>query len=161
MPTEKRNLRSNKSDNQPPADTDKSRSNSGTTNKKPTPTRSTSSKAKSTVKPESASEGKKMSGDKRQPNGTDPIEDETNDAEDVEMSEESSKPKKTTKSGKGKDGDEEMTVVVPPSKSSKTTSNGKQSHTENNVNGAVDGKEDSADKPQLDPKEKAIDGNVS
>lgn len=75
-----------------------------------------------------------MSGDKPRLNGG---------SDDVEMND-SSNPKKN---GKGKDGDEEMTVVVPPSKNGKASddTNGKDS-----------------DKPEeeipVDPKDKALQG---
>ena len=54
-----------------------------------------------------------MSGDKHQPNGTDPVENGINGTQDTEMGD------ADPKSGKGvkdKTGEDEMTVVVPPSK---------------------------------------------
>ena len=155
MPTERRNTRSSKSDDKPPADTGKSRSNSGSTNKKPAPTRSTSSRSKATNKPESASQGKKMSGDKQRANGSDPKKDEVNGTEDVEMTEEGSKQKKNVTGGKGKEGEDEMTVVVPPSRSSKTPP--KDSQMDSVANGTVEEATESK-AAEVDPKEKAING---
>ena len=79
-----------------------------------------------------------MSGDKSQLNG-----DKADDNEDVVMDEEDSK---KTKSGKDKDGDDEMTVVVPPSKGKSDGST---------TNGAMDGKQKEA---EIDPREKALNG---
>ena len=79
-----------------------------------------------------------MSGDKSQLNG-----DKSEEKEDVVMDEEDSK---KAKSGKDKDGDDEMTVVVPPSK-------GKSDGP--NINGTADGKQEEA---EVDPREKALDG---
>jgi hypothetical protein len=78
-----------------------------------------------------------MSGDKHEVNGN------SGKGDDVEMKDSGS----SKKSGKGRDGDDEMTVVVPPSKNGKTVdSNGedKVDETEQEV--------------PIDPKEKAING---
>ncbi|KAL9109633.1 MAG: hypothetical protein Q9227_005670 [Pyrenula ochraceoflavens] len=118
---DRRSLRSNKSDNASSTNGEKPRSNStsSSSNKdKPAPTRSASSRNKPPVK--KGSSGKDMSGDTPHMNGTDPVENGVNGTENAEMEEESQKKEDPPKSGKDQDGDEEMTVVVPPSKSSKT-----------------------------------------
>ena len=52
---------------------------------------------------------------------TDPLENGIHTSEDVDMSDDTSKAPKKLKSGEDNDGDEEMTVVVPPSKGSKAS----------------------------------------
>lgn len=52
-------------------------------------------------------------------NGSDPVENGVNGTKDVEMKDDAPAPLKGGKGKKAKDGDEEMTVVVPPSKGSK------------------------------------------
>src|SRR5271170_4458320 len=160
MPTERRNLRSNKPDASSPADGDKPRSNSsGSSNKKdrPSHTRAASSRSKSISKKGVTSLGKEMSGDKEKINGGGPAENGINGAEDVEMTEESSKPAQNVKPGKDKDGDEEMTVVVPPSKVSKTTgSSGQEKDADVAMNGTPDADDAIPKALEVDPKEKAV-----
>jgi len=99
-----------------------------------------------------------MSGDKPYLNGTDPTENGINGSEDVEMTEETrDAKKKEPKAGKDKDGDEEMTVVVPPSKGSKTSSPDQQTDSDQTANGTADGA-DTSTESHIDPKEKAIAG---
>jgi 26S proteasome regulatory subunit N3 len=52
-------------------------------------------------------------------NGTDPVENGVSGTKDVEMKDDAPAPLKGGKSKKAKEGEEEMTVVVPPSKGSK------------------------------------------
>ncbi|KIN00895.1 hypothetical protein OIDMADRAFT_162819 [Oidiodendron maius Zn] len=52
-------------------------------------------------------------------NGNDPVENGINGAEDIEMKDDAPNPLKAGKGKKAKEGEEEMTVVVPPSKGSK------------------------------------------
>jgi 26S proteasome regulatory subunit N3 len=96
-----------------------------------------------------------MSGDKQQTNGQDQQNDSVNGAEDVEMNDGSSKPSKGTKSGK--DGDEEMTVVVPPSKKT-APAPGKDPKSKDAANGASEEADEAAKEPEIDPREKAING---
>ena len=98
-----------------------------------------------------------MSGDKPHLNGTG---NGLNGAEDHEMEEQSQNPKKGSKQSKDKDGDDEMTVVVPPSKGSTPTAPDKKTEADV-MNGAMT--EDSAKEtePPIDPQEKAIAGKVS
>lgn len=95
MPSERRTLRSNK----PDPNSEKTRSNPQSSKDKPAPTRA-STRNKTTHKTTSKDMGVDQ---KMQANGA-------NGTEDVEMNEDT-----TTKQD---DGDEEMTVVVPPSKNS-------------------------------------------
>lgn len=97
-----------------------------------------------------------MSGDKQQTNGKDQTNDNATGTDDVEMNDGTSKPSKTGKSGKDKDGDDEMTVVVPPSKN--TSSSGKDLQSSTAVNGATEESDESSKEPDVDPREKAING---
>ena len=86
-----------------------------------------------------------MSGDRSKANGTDPKQ----NGDDIEMNDDSSKSQKPTKGNKDKDGDEEMTVVVPPPK--KTPAHpGKDGETSKDA--------EEPEEPEIDPKEKAING---
>ena len=100
MPGERRNLRSNK-DTASETNGEKAQSNSQSSNSKdkPVPSRSTSSKGKTAP-------AKK---EKAQPNGA-PVEHGANGTEDVDMVDDGPEKVKVN----GVDGDEEMTVVVPP-----------------------------------------------
>ena len=123
MPGERRNLRSSKeSASSTNGEKARSDSQSSTSNKdKPVPTRSTSSKGKTQPlkKASSNTSAKDGTGDKPQTNGIGPVENGVNGTEDVEMADEGVDP---AKPGLNKDGDDEMTVVVPPPKGSKLIS---------------------------------------
>ena len=80
-----------------------------------------------------------MSGDKSKPNGN------------SKQNGEQSKSRKPTKGGKDKDGDEEMTVVVPPLKKTPSVPD-KEREDSDKVDAAA------AEEPEVDPKEKAING---
>ena len=116
---ERRTLRSNK-DTVSSTDSEKARSDSQNTSSKkdqPVPARATLTKAKGVSgKKGTNSSSQEMSGDKPQTNGVESNENGVNGVEDVEMSDEKTP---VPKSGSGKDGEDEMTVVVPPSKGSK------------------------------------------
>lgn len=116
MPGEtRRTLRSSK-ESSSSANGEKARPDSQSTSSnkdKPVPTRATSSKGKS-FPPKKGSpypSGKEGPGDK-QTNGSEPTENGVNGVEDVEMADDQIKPVP------GKEGEDEMTVVVPPPKSS-------------------------------------------
>lgn len=116
MPGEtRRTLRSSK-ESSSSANGEKARPDSQSTSSnkdKPVPTRTTSAKGKS-FPPKKGStypSGKEGAGDK-QTNGLEPTENGVNGADDVEMADDQIKP------GQGKEGEDEMTVVVPPHKSS-------------------------------------------
>ena len=100
-----------------------------------------------------------MSGDKPPTNGTDPLENGVKATEDVEMEEESSKPASRPKSGKDKDGDEEMTVVVPPPNTTKLSgAPEKDDDGDIVINGTTEGDITEPAEPIVDPKSKAITG---
>jgi len=102
-----------------------------------------------------------MSGDKPHLNGSDPPENGIKGSDDVEMKEDTQASKKTSKSGKDKDGDDEMTVVVPPSKGSSNSPSAPDKPTDTDLtNGAVDGDGAGESEEQVDPQEKAISGKL-
>ena len=115
MPGEGRSLRSGK-DTSSSTNGEKARSNSQSSSSKdkPVPTRAASSKSKASGHTRKGSK-KESSTDKLQPNGQ-PIENHVNGVEDVDMVNDG--PEKV-KLGNTRDGEDEMTVVVPPPKSSK------------------------------------------
>ncbi|KAI4257566.1 MAG: hypothetical protein LQ352_001631 [Teloschistes flavicans] len=115
MPSERRNLRSNK-ETSSSANGEKGRSNSQSSSAKdkPVPTRSTSSKSKASSSKKSAGAGKEDKGSKPQTNGTEPIDNGVDGSEDVDMVDDGHRSVNADR-----DPDEEMTVVVPPLKSSK------------------------------------------
>ncbi len=141
MPGERRNLRSNK-DTSSETNGEKAQSNSQTSNSKdkPVPSRSTSSKGKTAP-------AKK---DRAQPNGA-PVEHGMNGTEDVDMVDEGSEKVKVN----GVDGEEEMTVVVPPPNSSKLA--GEPNKDAEGDVAMDDTKEDEKEVP-IDPKVKAVAG---
>jgi 26S proteasome regulatory subunit N3 len=118
MPSERRSLRSNKdsTSSSNSGRTRKDSSNSSSSKDKPAPTRAASSKTKTAIarKGSSASQEKDAGSDKRKVNGVENAEKAVNGPEDVEMAEEAA-----DKTSLGKDGEDEMTVVVPPPKGSK------------------------------------------
>lgn len=128
---ERRSLRSSKPDTSSSTNGEKARSNSqsSSSNKdKPHPTRSTSSRGKSfSSKKGITSAGKETNGDQPHLNGSEPIENGVDSAVEPEVDEnQSTAPPGAKKPGKDKDGDEEMTVVVPPSKASKVSGTARQ-----------------------------------
>ena len=151
MPGERRNLRSNK-ESSSSTNGEKARSNSqssGSSKDRPVPTRAASSKGKTTsAKRSSAKEG---NGEKLQINGTEPIENGTNGIEDVDMVDDG--PEKI------KDGDDEMTVVVPPPKSSKLSGDpGKVEEGDTTMLSAEKVQGSSLEEELMDPKAKAVAG---
>jgi 26S proteasome regulatory subunit N3 len=93
-----------------------------------------------------------MGGDKPHINGSDKAENGANGSEDVEMEEDSIDPGKSAK-GKGKEADEEMTVVVPPSKSSKLSgSSQKDGQGDVAMNGEGNTDVETAKEPEIDPR---------
>ena len=119
MPGERRTLRSNKESASTNGEKARSDSQSSASTKdKPLPARATSSKSKAGLlkKGISGNSAKDMAGDKPKTNGAEPVENGLNGSEDVEMEEDGagrSRPNGT------KEGEDEMTVVVPPPNSSK------------------------------------------
>src|ERR1700712_1912237 len=99
-----------------------------------------------------------MSGDKQHLNGSGPTQNGVNGSDDVEMKEGSQSAKKGTKGSKDKDGDSDMTVIVPPSKDSNTPSAPSKATEADVTNGAVNGDEEKEAEEEVDPQEKAIEG---
>lgn len=142
MPGERRATRSNK-DSTSSTNGDKSRPDAkASLNKdKPVPARSATSKTKATPAKKGAPA---KDADKSKPNGASTA----NGAEDVEMAE--------GDAGQ-KDGEDEMTVVVPPPNSSKLSAeSGKDNDGDVAMNGAKD--EEEAKPVEIDPKVKAVTG---
>jgi len=102
-----------------------------------------------------------MSGDKPHTNGTEPIENGVNGADDVEMGDDTSKSTEKPKAAREKDGDESMTVVVPPSKSSKLVADvGKNLESDTAMDVVEQSNAETPDE-RIDPKAKAILGPYS
>jgi 26S proteasome regulatory subunit N3 len=90
-------------------------------------------------------------------NGTDPVENAANGAKDVEMKDDAPAPLKGGKGKKLKEGEEKMTVVVPPSKGSKLST-----PQDGDGDFAMDGAEDVSIEdsgiPKVDPVAQAVVG---
>ena len=161
MPGERRNLRSNKEPTSSSTNGEKARpdSQNSTSNKdKPVPARTTSSKGKAipTKKSETNTVPKDMNGEKSKTNGVDPTENGVNGTEDIEMADETTD---EHKAGHSKDGDDEMTVVVPPPKSSKLAGEpSKDSEGDVVMENAQKTDTGSSATEEIDPKVKAISG---
>lgn len=158
MPGERRNLRSNK-ESSSSTNGEKARSNStssGSSKDKPVPTRSTSSKSKAL--PTKKSSSKETAGDKPKTNGAEPVENGINGAEDVNMVDDG--PEKV-KVGSNRDGDEEMTVVVPPPKSSKLSREPGQDEEGDVAMDNTENAQTTSTEAVVDPKVKAVTGQLS
>ncbi|KAL8938519.1 MAG: hypothetical protein Q9216_003849 [Gyalolechia sp. 2 TL-2023] len=155
MPSERRNLRSNK-DTPSSTNGEKARSNSQSSSAKdkPVPTRSTSSRSKTSSSKKANSSGKENTSSKQQANGTDPVENGVHGSEDVDMVDEGHEDEKANG-----EADEEMTVVVPPSKNPKLSSgHGKDAGDDIMVDDSEQpepGPEE-AEAEKIDPKAKAV-----
>ena len=162
MPAERRSLRSNKSETSSSPNGEKPRSDSQSSASKkdrPTHSRSASSRAKSISSKKGVTAAKDMSGDKPPANGTDPVENGINGTDDIEMEDDSSKSTSRIKSAKDKDGDEEMTVVVPPPKAIRLAG-APQKDDEGDIamNGTVEAEVTESVESAEDPKTKTITG---
>lgn len=118
------------------------------------PMRATSSKNK-TQNVKKSSGGKDSVGDKPQTNGTESVENGVNGTEDVDMVDDG--PEKVKM--RNQDGEDEMTVVVPPSNSSKLSGEPNK-----DIEGDIamqDNNEEGAEPEKVDPKIKAITGGFS
>ena len=162
MPGERRNLRSNK-ETSSHTNGEKARpdAQNASSKDKPAPTRSTSSKGKSQISKKAIvnTASQDSNGDKPQLNGNDPLENGVNGNEDVEMGDDLEDTKKPNTS---KDGDEEMTVVVPPPNSSKLSGQATRDDEgdvamETSEKVEADGSEDK----EVDPVRKAESGKCS
>ena len=93
-------------------------------------------------------------------NGNEPVENGVNGTKDVEMKDDAPAPLKGGKGKKVKEGEEEMTVVVPPSKGSKLSAPPPKD-TDGDV--AMDGPEEvngeDAGAVKIDPVAKAVSGS--
>ena len=155
MPGERRNLRSSK-ESSSSTNGEKARSNStssGSSKDKPVPTRATSSKNKAlpTKKPSP----KDTAGGQPQANGTEPVENGVNGTEDVDMVDDG--PEKV-KVGNDHDGDEEMTVVVPPPKSSKLSGEPGKDEEGDVAMDNIENAQTPGTETKVDPKVKAVAG---
>ena len=151
MPVERRSLRSNK-DSSTSTNGEKNRPNtqsSGSKEKAAPTTRAAANKAKAAAAPK---KGAKANGEEQpHANGSEPVENGVNGSQDVEMGEES-------KQNKDGDGDEEMTVVVPPSKGSRLSGEPGQEKDEDVSMEGAEGDDAKAQKVEVDPKVKAVSG---
>ena len=96
-----------------------------------------------------------MGEDKPQTNGNDLVQNGVNGtSEDIEMDDESTSPVTGAK-GKDKDGDEEMTVVVPPSKTPKL---GTDKGQDGDMDVDVVKDADTPEEVKVDPVAKAVSG---
>lgn len=158
MPSERRNLRSNK-DTPSSTNGEKARSNSQSSNAKdkPVPTRSTSSRSKASSSKKSTSSGKESTGSKQQTKGTDPVENGVNGTEDVDMVDEGHEQEKANG-----EADEEMTVVVPPSKNPKLSSgHGKDPEGDNMMDDSEQPEPGPEEAEKIDPMAKAVSCMIS
>ena len=160
MPGERRTLRSNKSESSSSTNGEKARSNSqsSSSNKdKPAPTRALSAKGKALPAKKGSvnSTAKDTSGDKQHTNGIEPTENGVSGTSDVDMGDDTPKFTDKTKAAKDKDGDEEMTVVVPPPKSSKLTGQAEKDEEGDTAMDVVDKPDAEAPEEIIDPAEKA------
>ena len=155
MPGERRNLRSSK-ESSSSTNGEKARSNStssGSSKDKPVPTRATSSKSKALLSKKAPS--KDTAGDKPQINGNEPVENGVNETDDIDMADDG--PEKV-KVGNGKDGEDEMTVVVPPPKSSKLSGEPGKDEEGDVAMENTDNTQAASSETQIDPKVKAVAG---
>jgi 26S proteasome regulatory subunit N3 len=92
-------------------------------------------------------------------NGGDPVENGVNGTKDVEMKDDAPAQLKGGKGKKVKEGEEEMTVVVPPSKGSKLSA---PLQKDNDGDVAMDGSEEmngeDVGAPKVDPVAKTVSG---
>lgn len=95
-------------------------------------------------------------------NGTDPVGNGVNGTKDVEMKDDAPAAAKGGKGKKAKEGEEEMTVVVPPSKGSKLSAP-PQKDNDGDVSMGVTGEtlSEESTEPKVDPVLKAISGKPS
>ncbi|KAJ5162371.1 hypothetical protein N7492_007763 [Penicillium capsulatum] len=162
MPAERRSLRSNnKSDSSSSANGEKARSNSQSSpakDKAPT-TRAAANKAKSAPAKKGAAKGASNGmedNDHSRVNGSKSTENGVNGSEDVEMGEDSAgAPTSSFNTRKDRNGDQKMTVVVPPSKGSRSSGKATQDKEDVTMEGTEDGDAEKSE-PEVDPKTKAI-----
>ena len=94
-----------------------------------------------------------------QTNGNDPVENGVNGTKDIEMKDDAPAPLKGGKGKKAKEGEEEMTVVVPPSKGSKLSAPPqKDDDGDIAMDRAVEINGEDAGAVKVDPVTKAVSG---
>lgn len=162
---ERRSLRSNnKSDTSSSANGEKARSNSQSSSAKdkaaPT-TRAAANKAKAAPAKKGA-KGASNAGmgenEQSHVNGSKSNENGVNGSEDVEMGEDTAgAPTSSFDSSKERNGDEKMTVVVPPTKGSRSGKAGQDKEEDVTMEGAEEGDAEKTE-PEVDPTTKAIQG---
>ncbi len=161
MPGERRNLRSSKeTSSQTNGEKARSDSQSSSSKDKPVPTRATSSKGKA-IPPKKAmtNSAKDGSEDKPQTNGNGPIENGVNGTEDVDMADDSAVAVKVGTGKDGKDGEDEMVLVVPPPKSSKLSGEpGKDGEGDVAMENTEHAETGQPESEKIDPKIKAVSG---
>ena len=92
-------------------------------------------------------------------NGTDPVENGLNGSKDVEMKDDGPAPLKGGKGKKAKEGEEEMTVVVPPSKGSKLSAPPpKESDEDITMDGVEEVSSEEEGSAKVDPVVRAVAG---
>lgn len=162
---ERRSLRSNnKSDTSSSTNGEKARSdsqNSPAKDKAAPTTRAAANKAKAAPAKKGAAKGASDAGmgedDKSNVNGSKSTENGVNGSEDVEMEEDTAgAPTSSINSSKNRNGDEKMTVVVPPTKGSKSEKSRQEKDGDVTMEGAEDADADA--EPEIDPTTKAIQG---
>ncbi|KAI9707185.1 MAG: 26S proteasome non-ATPase regulatory subunit [Candelina mexicana] len=152
---EKRSLRSSKSDSSSSTNGEKAKSGSQS---KPTPVRSTSTKGKTAAsKSATPSTAPTESSEGTRPNGTTPKENGVNGTDDVEMGDLPADIVDQSAKEKGKEGEDEMVVVVPPSKGAKLAGDTEKEEDEDTTMGGVQPtKASTAEEGKVDPVAKAI-----
>jgi 26S proteasome regulatory subunit N3 len=100
-----------------------------------------------------------MGGDQPQTNGSDPIENCVNGTEDVEMGDDAANGPRSPKQDRDGDGDEEMTVVVPPSKGPRLSGEPDQERPEVTMDG-IEEDDSKKSEGEIDPREKTVSGTV-
>ena len=156
MPGEGRSLRSGK-DTSSSTNGEKARSNSqsSTSKDKAVPTRSAVSKGKAAAGPGRKGSKKDNPSEKPQINGQ-PLENGVNGTEDIDMVDDG--PDKF-KSSSRREGEDEMTVVVPPPKGSKLSEDhGKDAEGDVDMDDTEKSNDETSKKEEVDPKTKAITG---
>ena len=153
MPGERRNLRSSKeTSSSTNGEEPRASSQSSSSNKdKPVPTRATSSKGKAL--PTKKTPGKEPAEDKPHTNGTEPVGKGINGTEDIDMVDNGPE---NLKIGTNNEGEDEMTVVVPPPNSSKLS--GEPSNEEQGDVAMENTDMSDNVNAELDPKDKAVAG---
>lgn len=154
----------NKPDSSSSANGEKARSDSQTSSSnkdKSAPGRAAANKAKPAATKKSANGASNDSmGDRDQAhaNGSDPVENGVNGSEDIDMGEDTAgAPTSSFNTSKDRQGDEKMTVVVPPSKGSRL-SGGQGNDADVAMEGA-EGEDAQNPEEEVDPKAKAIQGS--